>query len=97
MPRKGTLEVAAPEPRLCDLGERLGDLFHLFRRREHNEVVGLLVEDPPAEEDAVQAWDALHRCLSDGTLDVTGGEPPLNDVAPFLRGAGERRVLLNAW
>lgn len=27
-----------------------------------------------------KAWDALHRSLSDGTLDVTGGEPPLNRV-----------------
>src|SRR5688572_10811428 len=26
------------------------------------------------------AWDALHRCFSDGTLDQDGGEPPLNLV-----------------
>jgi len=25
-----------------------------------------------------KAWDALHRLLSDGTLDVTAGTPPLN-------------------
>jgi len=25
-----------------------------------------------------KAWDALHRCLGDGTLDPEGGEPPLN-------------------
>lgn len=25
-----------------------------------------------------KAWDALHRCLSDGTLDFEGGEYPLN-------------------
>lgn len=25
-----------------------------------------------------KAWDALHRCLSDGTLDPEAGEPPLN-------------------
>jgi len=23
-----------------------------------------------------KAWDALHRCLSDGTLDLLGGKPP---------------------
>jgi predicted N-acyltransferase len=27
-----------------------------------------------------KGWDALHRCLSDGTLDGEGGEPPLNQV-----------------
>jgi hypothetical protein len=25
-----------------------------------------------------KAWNALHRCLADGTLDQDGGEPPLN-------------------
>jgi hypothetical protein len=29
--------------------------------------------ESPFETD--KAWDALHRCLSDGTLDVTSGEP----------------------
>lgn len=27
-----------------------------------------------------KAWDALHRCLSDGTLDCKRGAPPLNFV-----------------
>ncbi|MBS2015487.1 MAG: YfbM family protein [Deltaproteobacteria bacterium] len=27
-----------------------------------------------------KAWDALHRCLSDGTLTSGAGEPPLNRV-----------------
>lgn len=27
-----------------------------------------------------KAWDALHRCLSDGTLDPEAGTPPLNRV-----------------
>jgi Domain of unknown function (DUF1877) len=27
-----------------------------------------------------KGWDALHRCLSDGTLDPERGEPPLNKV-----------------
>ena len=31
-----------------------------------------------------KGWDALHRCLSNGTLDPQGGEPPLNKV--FLGG-----------
>jgi hypothetical protein len=26
------------------------------------------------------AWDAIHRCLTDGTLDPTGGDPPLNNA-----------------
>jgi hypothetical protein len=25
-----------------------------------------------------KAWNALHRCFADGTLDQDGGEPPLN-------------------
>lgn len=29
-----------------------------------------------AESD--KAWDAIHRCLSNGTLDPAGGSPPLN-------------------
>ena len=33
-------------------------------------------EDRLAETD--KAWDAMHRALSDGTLDPTGGEAPLN-------------------
>jgi hypothetical protein len=31
-----------------------------------------------------KGWDALHRCLSNGTLNVEEGEPPLNRV--FLGG-----------
>lgn len=27
-----------------------------------------------------KGWDALHRCLSDGTLDPGGGTPPLNKI-----------------
>lgn len=27
-----------------------------------------------------KAWDALHRCLSDGSLDAKRGKPPLNKV-----------------
>lgn len=30
------------------------------------------------------AWDTLHRCVTDGTLDPSGGEPPLNQA--FLGG-----------
>ncbi|MFO0902885.1 MAG: DUF1877 family protein [Pirellulales bacterium] len=36
------------------------------------------------------AWDTLQRCLTDGTLDTTAGEPPLNQT--FLGG----RLLYNA-
>ncbi len=27
-----------------------------------------------------KSWDAIHRCLTDGTLSITGGTPPLNRV-----------------
>lgn len=30
--------------------------------------------------DTDKAWDGLHRCLSDGTLDPDAGEPPLHLV-----------------
>jgi hypothetical protein len=45
------------------------------------EVVQEEIEGPWDEERLFQsdkAWDALHRCLSDGSLDVRGGSPPLN-------------------
>lgn len=40
------------------------------------EIEGVWDKDHLFETD--KAWDALHRCLSDGTLNVTGGTPPLN-------------------
>lgn len=30
--------------------------------------------------DCGTAWDTIHRCLGDGTLDPTGGEPPANNA-----------------
>lgn len=39
------------------------------------------VEEAWDEENLAEcdkSWDALHRCLSDGTLDFQGGEYPLN-------------------
>jgi hypothetical protein len=43
-----------------------------------------IVEEIEEEWDVVfetdKAWDALHRCLSNGTLNVEEGEPPLNRV-----------------
>lgn len=39
------------------------------------------IEEADDDELAVptdKAWDAIHRCLSDGTLNVTGGDYPLN-------------------
>ncbi len=35
-------------------------------------------EDWLAESD--KAWDAIHRCLTDGSLEYAGGQPPLNLV-----------------
>lgn len=26
------------------------------------------------------AWDAIHRCFADGTLELFGGKPPLNSI-----------------
>ncbi len=34
--------------------------------------------DEPHVFETDKAWDALHRCLSDGTLEVDGGDEPLN-------------------
>lgn len=39
------------------------------------------IEEESTEENSFQtdkAWDAIHRCLSDGTLDVRKGTRPLN-------------------
>jgi hypothetical protein len=39
------------------------------------------IEDAATEENSFQsdkAWDAIHRCLSDGSLDVRKGTRPLN-------------------
>ncbi len=47
------------------------------------EVIELVQEaEEPWDEDYLEetdkAWDAIHRCLSDGTLDFHGGSYPLN-------------------
>lgn len=34
--------------------------------------------EEPFVAETDKAWDAMHRALSDGTLDVDGGEAPLN-------------------
>jgi hypothetical protein len=34
--------------------------------------------DDGLKVDTDKAWDAIHRCLTDGTLDPDGGEPPLS-------------------
>jgi hypothetical protein len=44
-----------------------------------------------------KAWDALHRCFSNGTLDVLAGEAPLNRVffgGQVLNEEGEYFVVL---
>jgi len=46
-----------------------------------------------------KAWDALHRCLSNGTLDCDAGEPPLNRVffgGRVLNSTPDYFVVLNA-
>ena len=34
--------------------------------------------DEPHLQETDKSWDAMHRCLSDGSLNVQGGEYPLN-------------------
>lgn len=56
----------------------------LLAARDDEELVAIVQEEieeaweMPFETD--KAWDALHRCLSNGTLDSGEGEPPLNRV-----------------
>jgi hypothetical protein len=55
----------------------------LLDAADDQELVAIVEEIEKAWESAFEtdkAWDALHRSLSNGTLDVTGGEPPLNRV-----------------
>lgn len=55
----------------------------LLAAEDDDELLALL-EEIEEEWDAAfetdKGWDALHRCLADGTLDPEGGEPPLNRV-----------------
>src|SRR5258707_756497 len=56
----------------------------LFAAEDDEELVGIIQEEiEEAWEVAYEtdkAWDALHRCLSNGTLSSDEGEPPLNKV-----------------
>lgn len=52
---------------------------------DDGELVGELLEDieeawgfPSLKVDTDKAWDAIHRCLTDGSLDPDGGEYPLS-------------------
>ncbi|MEV7559577.1 YfbM family protein [Streptomyces sp. NPDC089795] len=53
---------------------------------EEDEDTALIVEeieeswDRPFLFETDKAWDALHRCLSDGTLELSGGSYPLSHV-----------------
>jgi hypothetical protein len=56
----------------------------LLAAEDDDELVDIVKEEiePAWDEEHLfetgKAWDALHRCLSDGTMDVAGGTPPLN-------------------
>lgn len=56
----------------------------LLAAEDDEELVAIVKEEiEEAWEMAFQtdkAWDALHRCLSNGTLNTDEGEPPLNRV-----------------
>ncbi|GIE77043.1 hypothetical protein Aph02nite_29930 [Actinoplanes philippinensis] len=46
-----------------------------------SEILGDLEEEWPDDDlkvDTDKAWDAIHRCLTDGTLDPDAGDPPLS-------------------
>ncbi|MBX3221374.1 MAG: YfbM family protein [Labilithrix sp.] len=53
----------------------------LLAAEDDDELLAIVEEIEEEWESAFEsdkAWDALHRCLSSGTLDVSEGEPPLN-------------------
>lgn len=56
----------------------------LLGAEDDDELVALVTEEMEEEWELAfetdKAWDALHRCLSDGTLEPDGGTPPLNRV-----------------
>lgn len=56
-----------------------------LRNAEDDDELVELVEEIEESDDVLhfdsdKAWDGLHRCLSDGTLDPDGGARPLNLV-----------------
>lgn len=58
----------------------------LLKCKSDEDLVSLVeeeIEESAGEEDSFQtdkAWDAIHRCLSDGSLDVRRGTRPLNQA-----------------
>ncbi|WP_164842682.1 YfbM family protein [Actinoplanes solisilvae] len=57
----------------------------LLAAEDDNDDVGMLLEeleeswsDDRLKVDTDKAWDAIHRCLTDGTLDPDAGEFPLS-------------------
>lgn len=70
------VHFAVPAPVAKRLAASAGDDEAL------QELVGEIEDEWDAEHlfETDKAWDALHRCLSDGTLDPEGGKAPLNQV-----------------
>ena len=57
--------------------------LHLLVVEDDEQLVGIVQEVEEEWHDAFEtdkAWDALHRCLSNGTLSSCDGEPPRNRV-----------------
>lgn len=55
----------------------------LLDAEDDGDLADLVEEIEEAGESSYEtdkAWDAIHRCLSNGTLEITEGEPPLNRV-----------------
>lgn len=56
-----------------------------LRAAEDDDELAELVSEIEEDDDSVhfdtdKGWDGLHRCFSDGTLELGGGEPPLSLV-----------------
>jgi hypothetical protein len=55
----------------------------LLDAADDDELIAIVEEIEAVWESAFEtdkAWDALHRCLSDGSLNATSGQPPLSQV-----------------
>lgn len=61
-----------------------GQAERLLAAKDDDELVGIVKDEIEEAWELVcetdKAWDALHRCLSNGTLNTGEGDPPLNRV-----------------
>src|SRR5262245_34703796 len=61
-----------------------GQAERLLAAEDDDELIDIVQEEIEEKwelaHETDKAWDALHRCLSNGTLNSDEGEPPLNRV-----------------